>query len=88
MEVSERLATSVTHVPMPVPFARKGGPMVEGETAYPFDELAPNTHFTVFNRAAATVRQAIGRYYKHRGREKVFVQRMDAAGNPTVWRVK
>lgn len=63
-------------------------PRSRGETKYPFEELEVNGVFECHNVAPATVRQAIARYYRHHGRDKRFVQRMLANGNPTLWRLK
>lgn len=86
--IAQTPASSFTRL-IGVPFPETSrGPSERGATKYPFDDLGVNEAFECHNVAPATVRQAISRYYRYHGRDKRFVQRMLANGNPTLWRLK
>lgn len=90
MDMSTSIGVSIGVGPLPIPDRFRGlrARRSKGVTAYPFDVLEVNGWFQVTNRVAATVRQAIQRYYLRNGRAKRFVQRIGPGGHPTVWRVK
>jgi hypothetical protein len=86
MEVVTPLSIVQGTYPLPVPAVQS--PRTAGSSGYPFDEQVVGGWFSVPNRSAETVRQAIQRYYRRHGKEKRFVQRIGPGGHPTVWRVK
>lgn len=90
MDISTSVSVSIGTYPLSIPDKLRGLRAFRslGDSAYPFEQLEVDGWFVVANRTAATVQQAIQRYYFRHGREKRFVQRIGPGGHPTVWRVK